>query len=624
MTLLTPAALIALVLLPLIVLLHLRRRRYQPADVPSLIIWREVFAEATSSGGRLSVPFPLLLLLQLLAVAALVLSLARPEGAATPRHQQIYVLDDSYGMAATDVQPSRLAAARRAIEERIDRATSDTLFTVVLASAQPSVLISSGDRAQVRRALDAVTPSTFTADLPAALRLAAGSLLDPRGRAASVLVTYAREETLPTVSGTLAAFSSLPVGQNSRNQALVQLSARCASAARPTCMAYAAVRNEGDRPITVPVVVEGDGAVLAEPSLQLPAGSDTGLSFPVPAGTRTLRIYIASRDLLSLDNAAWATVPSAPRAQVTLVGDAARVAPVRQALAALPGVRVRVLPPSRYAQARRTAGDLLILDGWLPRGALPPVPALLLIDPPRLPGGSVGGTLADTTISGVDATSDLLANLDLASLDINAGAARYMALPGGVSPVVWSASGPLLAAGSASGQRVAIIAFEPSSSNLPQLSAFPVLLQNILSWSMDWLPASAAAGSSISIDAPPGTAILQINGAGMPGSPGTRQLLHPTAGNPTVVAVSQPGLYTIVERGVWGTRTGTVAVNLDLGPATTTAASTPIAFGSPSPAGAQPAPASTTSNPWWPWIGLVALLLIVAEWLYVAFLAEGA
>ena len=49
MTLLTPAALVALVLLPLIVLLHLRRRRYQPADVPSLIIWREVLFTSVSA-----------------------------------------------------------------------------------------------------------------------------------------------------------------------------------------------------------------------------------------------------------------------------------------------------------------------------------------------------------------------------------------------------------------------------------------------------------------------------------------------------------------------------------------------------------------------------------------------
>ena len=44
-----------------------------------------------------------------------------------------------------------------------------------------------------------------------------------------------------------------------------------------------------------------------------------------------------------------------------------------------------------------------MLDGWLPPGGLPPAPAVLLVDPPRLPEGRVGGTLGDTVVSGTDA-----------------------------------------------------------------------------------------------------------------------------------------------------------------------------------------------------------------------------
>jgi hypothetical protein len=460
------------------------------------------------------------------------------------------------------------------------------------------------------------------ADLPAALRLAAGSLLDPRGRAASALVAYAREETLPAVSGTLASFAALPIGRDSRNQALVRFSARCTGGAHATCMAYAAVRNEDDQPATVPVVVDGDGAVLAERSLQLPAGSDTGLSFPIPAAIHTLRIYIAQRDLLPLDNTAWAIVPAASPAQVTLVGDAARVTPIRQALAALPGTRVRILPSSQLAAAEHAPGSLLILDGVSLATALPSAPAVLLIDPPRLPGGGVGGALGDTTVSGIDASSPLVANLDLSSLDVAPGAAERLALPSGVAPLVWSEAGPLLAAGVAAGQRLAILSFDPARSNLPQLDAFPVLLQQVLQWSAAWLPPAAAVGDSIELDAPPGTRAIEVADDGLPGAPPVRQTLRPAAGRPAQIVAAQPGLYTVTEHGAWGTRTGAIAVNLDFAATSSGAPGAAIPFGAPAP---QAAPAaSTTSQPWWPWIGVAALALIVMEWLYVVTRREGA
>jgi Ca-activated chloride channel homolog len=110
-----PVALVALALLPLAAGLYwlLERRRGReaarfanPALVPNLVLaqpgWRRHFPAA----------------LVLIALAALVLGLARPHAAVSvPREEATVVLaiDTSRSMVATDVEPTRLAAAQKAI-----------------------------------------------------------------------------------------------------------------------------------------------------------------------------------------------------------------------------------------------------------------------------------------------------------------------------------------------------------------------------------------------------------------------------------------------------------------------------------------------------------------------------
>ena len=146
----------------------------------------------------------------------------------------------------------------------------------------------------------------------------------------------------------------------------------------------------------------------------------------------------------------------------------------------MPGVSLRLSTPADYDAAEARTSDLTVLDGSLPRNRLPASPAVLLIDPPSLPGGRVEGRLADSTPSGSDPSNPLLTGVDLTSLDIDAGSARTLVLPDYMTPVAWSPGGPLLAAGDDGSQRVAVLSFDPSESDLPQLASFPVLAANLV------------------------------------------------------------------------------------------------------------------------------------------------
>jgi Ca-activated chloride channel family protein len=630
MILLTPLALIGLVFLPLLIVLHLRRRRYRLEEVSSTRLWRELLEETRPKPSWMRLHSLPLLLLQLLAVALLVVGLARPAGLIAPsqqHRQHVYILDDSLRMAATDLRPNRLAVARQIIGRQINSEPPTTLTTVVVASAQPHLLISSTDRTRVQQALAPLAPTAAPADLAGALRLTDGLLANQGGPGAAITLVHAREDIVPAVAGATDLFSAIAVGRSTDNQAILRFSARCASGARRTCEAFAVVRNEDDRPVNDPLLVLADGDPLAQQSLVLPAHSETGLSFAVPRGRHILQMHLLRPDILSLDNTAWCVIDAPRRAQVTLVGDMARVAPIRRALAGLPDVALRVRTPMRYSAADAARSDLLVLDGWRPPGALPPAPTLVLVDPPSLPRSRAAGALADTTVSGLDAASPLLSDVDLTSLDVPGGMAKRLTLPDWVAPIVWSAAGPLLAAGDDGTQRLAVLAFDPAASNLPQLSAFPLLLWNVVRWSETWLPAAVIAGEDVLISPSPGTTSVEVaDSAG----PVLRRTVSAQSPRPVTVTAARPGVYTVVERGTWGSRSGQVAANVQgTSPPTTAGPVLLLSGGRRSAVGGTAATAQSpiayrlSPNGWWPWIGLAAWLAIAVEWLYVARRGAG-
>ncbi len=623
MILYAPLALIGLLLLPLLVVLHLRRQHYRPVDVSSTLVWRELLGEspARQSWTRLYTLLPLLL--QLLAVALLVLALARPEFPAAAQRAgaaHVYVVDDSLRMAAADVRPNRLSVAAGIVAQSVQAEPAGTNMTVIAAAARPYVLVSSTNATTVRQALAALQPSVAPADLSGALRLAAGVLaLHGQQQGSKITLLHAPEDAVPAVQGARSMLTATTVGQSGANQTILSFSARCTALPDHACTAFALVRNEDDRPVNDPLEILGGGDVLVTQSLALPAHADSGVSFPVPRGQRVLELRLLRPDILPLDNTAWCIVPAAAPALVTVVGEATGTARLAQALAGLPGVTVRTRTPASYRAADGAQSDLLILARWRPAGTLPAAPAVLLVDPPSLPGGRVGDALADSTVSGLDGSSPLLADIDLTSLDVSPGAAETLATPS-LTPVVWAAGGPLLAASQTGGQRLAVLAFDPLVSNLPQLSAYPELLWNLVRWSTDWAPASAVAGEAVLIPRLPGTTQLDIartDGAG--GADATMLQGRGSDSETRPFVAAEPGVYTVVERGPQGRHSARIAVNVD---EEAPLAAAPVVLAS-SGGNATASGAAGPGMPWWPWIGLAALLAIVAEWLYAPRSMDG-
>jgi hypothetical protein len=599
-SLLSAWALAGLILAVPLVVLHLRRRSAPLHDVASLMAWREISGQASPSSRRFGRPvMPLLLLLQLLALALLVFSLARPaSGLERAPSSRIYVIDDSVWMQARRGGVSRLAAAEHAVRLQLAQLPGHTDVRIITAGATPSRFFSGSPQAAAQ-AIAHLEPTQGAGDLAAALRLAAGL----RNRADDrVELLRAPEDTPPSVQAGAGTFSQVVIGAALDDQGLTDAVARCGLPGPSPCEAFARVRNTGSRTQDDRVLVLVDGRQADALTVAVAPGSSSPVALHVPVGA-TLELRLESQDALPADDTAFIAVPAEAPVRVTLVGNPSRALPLAGALAAAPGVQLRLRTPTTYRSTDPETSDLLVLDDWLPAGGLPAAPSILLVAPPRLPGGRVDGFLTDSRVSASDPTSALLNDVDLTSLTIDSHQARKLTPPSWMPASVSSPEGPLLAAGSTADQRVALLAFDPTDSDLPQLESFPLLVSNVVSWSQEWAPAQASAGQAVLVQEPPGTTSATLTGDGE----GTLRL-PVSSSRAHALTLAKPGLYTIHQRGPWGTRNKMLAVNVD------TAPSSP----SPSPVQLSAAPSTVGSNrtPWWPWVLAAALIVLILEWAY--------
>ena len=424
-----------------------------------------------------------------------------------------------------------------------------------------------------------------------------------------MVVLRAPEDALPELASAPGQLTVRGVGSPAADQGIFARGARCGIGPAGACEVVATLRNGDARRHVDRYAAFVDGRRSATLRVEVPARSTAQIAFTAPAGT-SVRLQLTKRDALALDDTAWFTVPSAadtPASMtVTLVGDPATAKPLAQALAAAPGVNLELRTRATYRRSDALGSNLVVLDGFVPAGGLPPAPAVVLIDPPRLPGGLVGGKLSAATVSSAATGNDLIAGVDLGSLSIDRNAARQLELPSWLEPLVWSPSGTLLAAGDNGRQRVAVLAFDPVRGRTSR--SFPP--------SRSWRATSCAgraAGRRSTTEArsrstpSPARRAPRVAAAG--GGPHGR----PLAGRPRASPDSRRARYRVSASGAGVTHRRTLAASLAL-PTTIADATTlgPIDLASWAAAAPCAAQGATLSA----WLIVLALIAIGGEWVY--------
>ena len=552
MSFVSPLALLGLLFVPAVVAMYLLKLRRNDAVVPSTLLWQRLVADVEANAPWQRLRRSLLLLLQLLLVLLLVALAARPflERPAGLAGDLVLVIDTSASMAATDVAPDRLTAAKQLAVDALRDLPAGGKVSVVAAGRTARVVVNAtSDLGRVRAAVENLAVSPASGDLGDALNLA--DALAARSRDAEILVATDGALATPPTSRLDHPVTVLQVGRDRKNQAIVALAVRPGSSG-VTRSVFVSVANLDIEPAKRRLQVYGDGVLLEARDLTLdPQTRSEAIIDDVPVGVRVIEVRLdreepraATADVLALDDRAWAIVPPNRLRRILLVSDGDPY--LETALTFLPNTELYGVAPQDYGVATRPElFDLIIFEGTVPE-ELPPTAVLAIAPTTTSSLGEVVGTLKDPGIGSLDPDEPILRYVDLSTTHI--GSAVKLALPAWARAVVPGPGGaPLLYIGERDGRKAAVLAFEPRQSDLPLQVAFPILVSNLAGELMGGSAApigAVAPGDPVPLLLPAGALRLQVTRPD-----GTITELAPGTAGGAGISFSQTdqlGVYTVV------------------------------------------------------------------------------
>lgn len=436
---LAPQFLWALLVLPLIVVLHFIRTRKQPRVVSALFLWRQA-RQTTDLRKRIAPTW--LLLLQLLFAALAALVLAQPTFSAAGPPDRVLVIDASASMRARDddgIRMSKAAAVADGLMEGGGR------VALIRAGLDAAVIVPlTGDRRALGEALASIAAGDREADLDRAVNLARS--LAPDGE------VHVISDSQPP-SGDL---QSHPVAGNAINYGITTFDSSLGQA-------YVAVASNDPRPQEIEIELLREGRELARSTLLVPASGQVGATFPVDEadGFLEARLRVPEADALELDDVAY----TGQRLLTVAVGEESP--PVLRALRALPSVRVAVTSDPLSVPA-----DVRVLFGT-DIDAAPPGNALVFAERSEEP--------QFQEIRDWDQGSELLRFVDLRNVTVglarDAAAEepqgwRVLARAADLRPVLLSRHQP-------DGTQVRV-AFHPTQTDMVLRPAFPTFVANVI------------------------------------------------------------------------------------------------------------------------------------------------
>lgn len=490
-----PGALWWLALIPLVVLLYMLRARREPRVVPSTLLWERATRDLVARLPMRRLERSALLLLQVLAIAAIALALARPSLAlpGLAGNAVVFVIKTGASMQAADEAPTRLAAAQRDALTLLQRLGPRQPAALIAAGMRPALVSDfTTDRAALAAAIGSLRASDAAGVIDDALTLAAGLRVD--GRPARTHLFSDHPPSDPRVQWH-------PVGQGAPNAAIVAASAR--RDARGGTQLLVRLEAFGGAFPSRSLTVAVDGAPVARREVLLAPQQPQALVFDLGGASGIATVTLSGRDALAADDRAAVAVGRAGLPRVLVVGDPNPVLDAVLGAVSTSGVaRTDRIAPDEWGRA-----DLIVLDS-VPPMPLPPGSYLLI--------GTIGtnlpvqidGAAAEQTIRTVVTTHPVTRLADLRGVRVSGGFALRpragSALAEGEVPLVWAYEGRDI--------RAVVLAFALSQTDLPLHPAFPVLIAN----AVDWLAGGpqAAPGDAPLVPAGPRRAATLIDPAG--------------------------------------------------------------------------------------------------------------
>ena len=632
-----------------IVLLYLLRQKRPDMPVSSTLLWSKVLADMRASTPFQKLRRNLLLLLQLLILAALVFTLMRPvvQAQAGQNRAGVIVIDCTASMQTQDGGPNgqtRLERAKDEARKLVDGMRPGDRY-MLLADGGGMRQIRSGfttSKSELKQLIGTVKPSDTNSDLSESLLLAATSLKAIGGGNTEAVTPGAAAgagKTESVVAGKVWLFSDgagirvpevmgggpagaapggtgsilqfVKIGTSANSVGITRLAITPVPKEKNSYQVFVGLMNA--RPIERKVGValayaKKDNLLPGQAQfVTLKPGQQSGVVFDKVV-SEPGRLYVQlvdADDEFPLDNTAYGLLEPSRKVKVMLVGSGKNAILERflQTAAKVQDVEGQIIDASVYKPAM--PADLVIFDGFTP-DVYPKCDALII-----RPGKSTGGfkvtaEIENPAITLVRREDPVMSYVELGELRVSK--ALLMEKDAEAVAVVSSPEAPLIAYKDFGAARRYFVAFSPLlESNWWMQPSLLIFLQNVVEQTRArhfiGMPQMLAAGrqpaklwdvgEKVTIAEPDGTEVILEGKDGAADFPGT----------------DQAGFYTVESNG----KKGEIAVNL-LSPVESNIA--PKSLQETAGGNVEESTGVATVNKEiWSWLALAALAILMVEWL---------
>ncbi len=509
LTLLEPRGLLLLAGAVPIVVFYILKTKRPRARVGSTWLWAEAERSLLAKHPFRKLLPELSLLLQLLALVALAVALARPSlrGHTIAGDHVAIVVDTSASMGARTgpaAKETRFDLAQRAAHGIVDALVPGT-DAIVVEAARDARIVTTAERDghRLHAAVDTLAVREVEGSLASGVALAADRLRAAGGHGRLFVVTdgaLARPEPVTAAGVTTEIItvgddaSNAARAANDANAAIVRVDVRAGLS--PTthheeAQVFAMVRSFDTkaRDLFVTATVDGVNEPVAARRMLFPPDAKTAvvLTFEPRAEDRGKGLVVAlsngdgaSRDALASDDRAYGRVPSPLKMPVTLASthEASWLA---RALASDPDVDLQRLTPAQLATVNVDPDALVVVEGVCPEAL--PGRDLLIVAPPTgaCRGVEVGARTTTAASSTITSWENGDARLRFLTLDgVHLREVTPLRAEGAGAPLVRTSSAAVVVDASTEGRGVTMVGFEVGDSDWPLKASFVLFVRNVV------------------------------------------------------------------------------------------------------------------------------------------------
>jgi len=505
-----------LIAIPLIALYLLRQKRPDMV-ISSTLLWTKALSDMRASTPFQKLRRNLLLLLQLLVLAALVFALMRPviQAKATSGVAGVIVIDAKATMQTTDNggQSSRLDRAKEQATTLVDSMRPDDRFTILVdgGGMNHSSMDFTADKALLKQFIREIQPSDTMSDLSETLLMAATKLrsLGTAGTAGTAapsspssaaplktdavvagkiwLLSDGAGVRLPQIAQLESMLQYVKIGESSRNVGLTRLAVTPVPKAPKTYQIFASLINTTKDERTVPVGLAYGAAdkFIDVKRVTVPAGGQAAAIFQITLDPGKIFVQLDGKDDdFKLDNTAYGLLEAPRKVRVILVTAGNAILERFLKTASADGeIDGQIVTPTLYKSSM--PADLVIYDGP-PALAAKDLPKadVLFIRPIIRPGNSIGafkivGKIDHPAILRWKRDDPIMAFVELG--DVRISQALRLDRDMEATELIASPEGPLALTKDVGSARQYLLGFDPLlESNWWANPSLLIFLQNVL------------------------------------------------------------------------------------------------------------------------------------------------